>query len=275
MNSGFDGVRRTANTKTGGQSVRCVQDDPFVTDARDGQDYEIVTIGSQTWMAENLNVGTKVAGTTTMTDNTTIEKYCYDDSDANCDTDGALYQWDEAMGYSTTEGDQGICMDGWHVPTDAEYYILENYVDGTINDPSATGDRGTDGGTKLKSGGSSGFEGLFAGWRQTEGTFYNRDSYAAVWSSTELGTDARRHYLSPGSSAVGRDVVGKGYGFSIRCIQDPATTMTDARDGQTYATVTIGTQTWMAENLNYGTKLASAGTTPTEDATIEKWCYSN
>ncbi|MDK2899323.1 MAG: hypothetical protein PWQ10_510, partial [Patescibacteria group bacterium] len=63
-----------------------------------------LTIGTQTWAKKNLNVGTKIAGTTEQTNNSTIEKYCYNNDEANCTTYGALYQWDEAMQYTNTEG---------------------------------------------------------------------------------------------------------------------------------------------------------------------------
>ena len=65
-----------------------------------------------------------------MMNNGIIEKYCYDDDPANCDVYGGLYQWDEMMGYTTTEGVQGICPVDWHIPTDAEWDILQNYLGG-------------------------------------------------------------------------------------------------------------------------------------------------
>jgi len=103
-------------------------DDSFV-DERDGQSYFTVQIGTQCWMAENLNVGTRVGVSTEHTDNAIIEKYCYNDSEDNCNTLGGLYQWDESMDYNsgcngTGSGQpecsspvQGICPSGWHVPS--------------------------------------------------------------------------------------------------------------------------------------------------------------
>ena len=101
---------------------------------RDGNKYSIVQIGLQCWLDRNMNVGTRINGATAQTNNGTIEKYCYSDTDANCTTnhpkrpDGGLYQWDEAMQYSTTEGAQGICPSGWHIPTDAEWHTLELFL---------------------------------------------------------------------------------------------------------------------------------------------------
>jgi len=67
-----------------------------------GQVYNTVLIGSQCWLKENLNVGTMINGSQNQTNNSTIEKYCYDNDPANCDEYGGLYQWDEMMQYTTT-----------------------------------------------------------------------------------------------------------------------------------------------------------------------------
>jgi uncharacterized protein (TIGR02145 family) len=66
------------------------------------------------------------------TDNGTIEKYCFDNTETNCDVYGGLYQWNEMMQYSTAPGVKGICPTGWHLPTDAEWCTLEQEVDPTI-----------------------------------------------------------------------------------------------------------------------------------------------
>ncbi|MEI7813122.1 MAG: FISUMP domain-containing protein, partial [Ignavibacteria bacterium] len=89
-----------------------------------GKTYHTVQIGSQCWLKENLDVGTMVNGSRNQINNGTTEKYCYDDKPSNCATYGGLYQWDEAMAYSTTPGSKGICPTGWHIPTDAEYQTL-------------------------------------------------------------------------------------------------------------------------------------------------------
>ncbi|MCD4697445.1 MAG: hypothetical protein K8S16_14520, partial [Bacteroidales bacterium] len=119
-------------------------------DTRDGQSYNTVQIGTQCWMAENLNIGTRIDGVNEMTDNSTIEKYCYDDLETNCDTYGGLYQWDEMMQYTTTPGVQGICPTGWHLPTDNEWCTLENGVDAGTVSCTAIGWRGIDAGGNLK-----------------------------------------------------------------------------------------------------------------------------
>ena len=91
------------------------------TDCRDNATYKYVTIGTQVWMAENLNYG--VSGS-----------YCYDNDLSNCDIYGRLYEWNTAMSgasssNATPSGVQGVCPSGWHLPSDAEWTILNDYVD--------------------------------------------------------------------------------------------------------------------------------------------------
>ncbi len=212
------GLFRVRAVRTFSITISFTCGEPF-TDTRDGNTYATVQIGDQCWMAENLNIGERIDGSEDMTDNGTIEKYCYDNSEANCDVYGGLYQWDEMMQYITTEGAQGICMEGWHVPTDAEWCILEQEVDPTIN-CSITGYRGVDGGTKLKQGGSSGFAALFGGFRHVNGTFNVFGSISYLWSSSESGANAWTRYLNISISNVGRNNNHKAYGFTVRCLKD-------------------------------------------------------
>jgi uncharacterized protein (TIGR02145 family) len=194
---------------------------PFV-DPRDGQSYNTVQIGSQCWMAENLNYGVRINAGTDMLDNGIVEKYCYDDDPNNCDLYGGIYQWDEIMNHTILEGYRGICPEGWHVPSDADWCTLEQAVDPTIN-CTAIFWRGTDGGTKLKSGGSSGFEGLLAGHIFMTsssqlgdfGYFWTSSEYNEWWSVFRaLGhTEAR----------VRRHQFPKSYGYSVRCLKGEGT----------------------------------------------------
>ncbi len=184
----------------------------------DGNMYDTVMIGTQCWMAENLNVGNRIDGVVEMADNGTTEKYCYNNDTNICGTDGGLYQWDEMMQYSTTEGVQGICPSwpGWHIPTDTEWKTLEMELGMSQADADATGFRGTDQGTQLKSGGTSGFEALFAGDRTTNGAFFGRGTRAFFWSSTS----AWRRILFSGEERVYRDTTLKASGLSVRCVKD-------------------------------------------------------
>jgi uncharacterized protein (TIGR02145 family) len=206
---------------------------PFVCgndfiDARDGQTYSSVLIGTQCWMAENLNIGTRINGVAEQTDNSIIEKYCFDNSEVNCDTYGGLYQWNEMMQYATIEGVQGICPAGWHLPTDEEWTILTAFLGGESiagGKMKATGtfEAGTglwyapnEGATN-----SSGFTVLPGGIRDYNGSFYDMGSYAYFWSSTEFYFDnAWGRFLGYNNSVV---LTYDGYkydGFSSRCIQD-------------------------------------------------------
>ena len=192
-----------------------------VADA-DGNTYATVQLGNQCWMASNLNVGSRVNGSSNQTNNATVEKYCYGDIEANCDARGGLYQWNEAMQYTTTAGAQGICPSGWHIPTDAEQHILEKYVwDGT-GDCSASRNSWEceSAGTRLKYDGSSDFNALLGGYRATNGSFSNQGTGTDFWSSSESGTNAWRRGLNSSYSTVSRGVNDKAYGNSVCCLQD-------------------------------------------------------
>lgn len=97
----------------------------------DGKSYGTVEIGTQCWMDKNLNIGTRIDGSQDQTDNELIEKYCYDDSEGQCNSFGGLYQWDELMAFNTGESTQGICTVGWHIPSHPEWTALVTYLGGT------------------------------------------------------------------------------------------------------------------------------------------------
>lgn len=217
--------------QTPGIPCPCV---PSVT--YEGQTYNTVKIGDQCWFKENLNVGIRINGSNDQANNDIIEKYCYDDLESNCDAYGGLYQLFEAMDYTTTEGAQGICPNGWHIATDEEWKILEGIVDSNfpVGDPEwdDTGWRGYDAGKNLKStsgwnsGGNGtdqyGFTALPGGSRDADGTsFDNLGDVADFWSSTEDGNwTAWARYLHYTLDDVYRSHQYYTYGFSIRCLKD-------------------------------------------------------
>ncbi len=198
------------------------------TVAYGGQTYNTVQIGTQCWLKENLNIGTRINGSQNQTNNGTIEKYCYNDLEPNCDIYGGLYQWDEAMQYGTTFGIQGICPAGWHLPTDAEWTTLTTYLGG----------EGVAGGMMKETGlihwaspnagatNSSGFTLLGAGHSESNGTFNSYLQWINLWSSSNFSGGI------PWSRAIGykypkifRDsVYESGKGFSVRCLKDTCTT---------------------------------------------------
>ena len=205
-----------------------------LTDSRDNQVYKTVVIGTQTWMAENLNYGAYVAdlgyGTGGYTQyQSGAQKFCYNNTASTCDTEGGLYQWHTAMGFDKTCGDgsktcasqissgnhQGICPSGWHMPKAAEWDVLAAYLGGT----SVAGKK-----MKLSSFGgdnSSGFSALGAGNRNYDGGFYNRGSYASFWEAEEYdANNGRNRFLSSSSGDLYRLDDSKRYGFSVRCVMD-------------------------------------------------------
>ncbi len=198
----------------------------------DANVYNTVQIGTQCWMKQNMRVGTRINGATTQTNNATIEKWCYSNSDANCtsdnpnEPDGGLYQWNEAMQYSTTPGAQGICPAGWHIPTHDEFTTLERAVctSGTCAtdfpyDTTTTGFRGTNEGIKLMPNGTSGFEANFAGYALS-GVFDWRAELSTLWTSSESSTNAWGRILDEFEDNIQRNTSSKSRGYSVRCLKD-------------------------------------------------------
>jgi len=186
-----------------------------------GESYPTVLIGTQCWFAKNLNIGDMVTGVTSQSDNVIVEKYCYnDDASHECATYGGLYQWDEAMQYSNTEGAQGICPSGWHIPSDAEQNTLDQYLNDTTCDAERSGAWDcANAGTNLEVGGTSGFNGLLAGYRNTGGGFDYQGAVAYFWSSSINGSSAWIRGLV-GYPTVFRYYHASIHGFSVRCLRD-------------------------------------------------------
>lgn len=204
-----------------------------ITDSQ-GNVYGTVQIGNQCWMKENLNIGTMINGNTNQTDNNVIEKYCYGNIAANCDVYGGLYQWDEMMQYVVTEGTQGICPTGWHIPSDDEWKTMEMAIGMSQVQADATGNRGTDDeGGKLKETGYAhwyypnngatnvtGFTGLPGGRGTGGGPFYTLTYNGYFWTSTKNGSTSWSRSLSYYFQQVGRDYINPDYGYSVRCVRD-------------------------------------------------------
>ncbi|MDA3815078.1 MAG: FISUMP domain-containing protein [Patescibacteria group bacterium] len=202
-------------------------------DAGVSQEYRAVKIGDQCWMAENLRVGETILGGSEMDDDGDIERYCYENDSDNCYSDdgddnndyGGLYQWDEMM-QGDVEGEQGICPDGWHVPSDEEWHALElEFAADPVGDcpEIRTSWQCDPAGTALKSGGLSGFNGLLAGGRLPSGTFASLSSHTYFWSSSVSGVSAWRRDLdlTVNPSTIKRDDTGvQAYGWSVRCVKD-------------------------------------------------------
>ena len=214
----------------------------IMTDARDGKTYKTVQIGNQTWMAENLNYETS---------NST----CYKKSDSSCIKYGRLYVWKEA---------KDVCPDGWRLPTQEDWGNLFSAVGGV----DSAGDM-----LKSKSGWFSDYNGLDkfafnvlpAGYNvEPNFSVFVREGLGAFfWSFTDFDDFvANAELVLYNARNIGKLAVSKGVALSVRCIKGEypipgkskmveTAPLIDSRDGQTYKTVKIGNQTWMAENLNY------------------------
>jgi len=173
-----------------------------------------------------------------------IEKYCIDNLESNCDIYGGLYTWDEMMDYSTFSGGQGICPEGFHIPTDTEWKVLEGNCDshyglGVPEWDNESGN-GFDVGGNLKSTGTidngtglwkdpnegatnaHGFNGLPGGLRYYSGGAVTSDTqYAEFWTSTQSSSTLTwSRELGYIEKIVSRSRSEKDFGFSVRCLRD-------------------------------------------------------
>jgi uncharacterized protein (TIGR02145 family) len=210
-----------------------------IIDPRDGTAYTTVQIGDQCWFSENLNIGTMISDLIDQTNNGLTEKYCYDNNESNCDIYGGLYLWDEMMDYQASDNgnpgtSEGICPDGWHLATEAEWQNLEIFLGMDPNTVLMEGWRGDDEGGQLKTTGTTywlspntgatdahGFSALPGGRRNVDGGFQDLGIEARFWTATEGNTsNAWYRGLANASSLIGRNNVPKMTGRSVRCIKD-------------------------------------------------------
>ena len=188
-----------------------------------GQIYTTVQINAQCWFKENLNIGTMIYGNQGQTDDSIIEKYCYNNNPANCDVYGGLYQWDEMMQYDTTQGAQGICPTGWHIPTDVEYTTLTDYLGGESIAGGKMKEVGTAHWAAPNAGAtnSCGFTALPGGSRNPDNHFYLLVYRANFGLGSQYDApNAWYRSLFYDSELVYRYNYYKTYGMSVRCIQD-------------------------------------------------------
>lgn len=289
-----------------------------MTDSRDKKVYKTIKIGDQNWMAENLNYADS-----TKTPSLLERNWCHDNKEENCNVAGRLYTWAAAVdsvklptdadnpqecGHGKTcrlpANFQGICPDGWHLPTNAEWDILFTEVGGRSTAgkvlKSQSGWSGGGNGTD-----DMGFSVFPAGDRHNNGKFDCDGKYTYFWSADEYDRYEayfmNLDYDNDGAYLTSRD---KGRGYSVRCLENNPKgdsgeqscsailekanswildvpkkcrfnpeisygTMTDSRDKKVYKTVKIGDQIWMAENLNY------ADSVKTPSLLNRSWCFDN
>ncbi|MFH0999803.1 MAG: FISUMP domain-containing protein, partial [Bacteroidota bacterium] len=196
----------------------------FISDCIDynGNFYPAVQIGNQIWMKENLK-------SIHYSDGSTISGvYAYDNNESNVATYGRLYTWAAVMNGAGSSNDnpsgvQGVCPDGWHVPSDAEWTQLTDYLGGA----GVAGDKMKEAGTahwnspNTGATNESGFTALPGGYRHLNGGFSSIGYYGYWWSSSELvNSSAWSRHLYYSGSNVSRSYGSENYGFSVRCLRD-------------------------------------------------------
>ena len=178
-----------------------------MTDSRDGQVYKIVVIGTQTWMAQNLNY--KIEDDC-KNGNTICNSFCYKDEDSHCAKSGRLYLWNDAI---------KVCPAGWHLPSESDWDSLF----------AAVGGQSSAGKALMSAGGWSygigtdvyGFSALPAGFRSNGGVFSGEDYNAFFWSSVESSFEyAYFMWLERGKESAFWSTTMKYDWRSVRCVKD-------------------------------------------------------
>ena len=219
------------NNNTGG----CAGGPTIVSDI-DGNVYNVVSIGNQCWMKENLKTTRYKNGTplpTGLSDaqwQATTSGACADYNNDSTKTAvyGKLYNW-----YAVADTN-GLCPTGWHEPEDWEWNVLVKTID-TSADTSCNNciQSQTAGGAMKEIGlthwaspntgatNNSGFTGLPGGVRFGSGAYGFVGYYGYWWSATQFSSaDAYFRYLDCSSSGVSRSSYEEAFGFSVRCVRD-------------------------------------------------------
>ncbi len=187
----------------------------------DAKFYSTILLGEQCWFAENLNYETQTGS------------WCYDDNSQNCDRYGRLYNWETVMAGKKEEGSQGICPEGWRVPTDEDFKNLEREIGMTRIESNNSEWRGAE----LKIGdtmkattacteigenfcGSSKFNIFLGGSRSTAGAYRYIGTHTFLWTSSFLGNDAWRRLFSIENAGIHRDKANIENGFYVRCLKN-------------------------------------------------------
>ncbi len=187
-------------------------------DPRDGQHYEVVKIGTQTWMAENLNYG-KPVDNMDQRNNGVVEKTFYQNDSANAQLYGALYTWEEASNYATSKNGRirGVCPQGWHLPSDQEWSVLLKHLDASV-EMKKQGWSGTSIRDALNSAG--GFRQVYGG-NSISGWYFYKGRMAYYWTSTRY-SEASAWYRSTDDTTpqVYRGPGDIKLGMCVRCLKD-------------------------------------------------------
>ncbi len=183
------------------------------------------------------------------------------------------------MQYLTADAAQGICPEGWHIPTGHEFKVLEQFSNDEAKKLLAIGESDD-------ANNETGFSALFAGRRgDVNGTFSEIDELTYFYSSSKSSLSSYKYNLKLDKFSSGITINAKieTNGLSVRCIKgENANTYSEpcpeiptlTYQGKTYNTVQIGEQCWLKENLNVGTRIPSS-TAQSNNGAVEKYCYDN
>jgi len=223
-----------------------VYNEKFLVDSRDGKEYPVVKIGDQNWMGANLAYLPFVYPSES---DSGFYVYGYEGRDTSLakrtkeyQTYGCLYNWAIAMNLSLEANDhfqhlydntwQGICPDGWHLPTNDEVREMEKLLETYPDFPKEDERRHTgDVGKKLKSQfgwhengngtNETGFSMLPSGIRYQDGYFTKQGQYGYFWTSTEVyDGSANYRYMVYNSDGTCIGYPSKKIGMPVRCLKD-------------------------------------------------------
>ena len=202
--------------------------DGMLCDKRDGQMYRLVAIGSQTWMAQNLNYGAE-------------NSWCYDNENENCKVYGRLYSWTSAMDLPAKFAEEsasselhkehrGVCPEGFHMPTSADMKALIAYMKkhnkhdrekiGTLLKMKFSwmhSEEWPDGTDRF------GFGAMAGGFKNAKGVFKEMGKDADFWVAEESRTPSHAPYWNlyyDNDSFLGDYSKNKKYAYSVRCLKN-------------------------------------------------------
>lgn len=174
------------------------QESMRIMDPRDGTSYEIVEIGNQTWMAQNLSYDM-------------LGSFVYEDKPSYEDIYGRLYVWEVAT---------VVCPDGWHLPDASEWDELILFLGGAREAGKYLAQ------TESKKSGDSiahmyEFNSIPSGNRDLSGSYNNLEQYAYYWTATEGDSiAARRIIIADKGASIGGGYGNKTSAYSVRCIKN-------------------------------------------------------
>ncbi|MCC6818321.1 MAG: hypothetical protein IT245_05485 [Bacteroidia bacterium] len=187
-----------------------------------GVNYPTLLLGTQCWMAKNLDIGTMINSNLNSSNNNIIEKYCMDDNPNKCATYGGLYQWNEVMNYVANNGAQGLCPSGWHIPTELEVEALYDFLpeldkgSRISSNPNLWEDDLLEGSPFF---GTTGFNVLPGGLFE-DGSTYSENFNAFIWLSSNSGNNAAALSINFANTDFLPSYSVKTNGYSIRCIKN-------------------------------------------------------